>query len=457
MSTGSKLEVYSQVTARLTRQAGALLRAETGLLTGLTSLQVVTHDCSVELQGGLGELQQAARLLQQTWARLQEPHHWSQRDTGPHQEKEGEVDLQLLERSIEQFANITEISDIQAKQLGFDREQRLDSKSKYYELMNNNKLQCDLCSFTTKRTSHLEKHTEMHKQNPIIFSCPEVDCSFRCIRNGDLTRHRLHSHPDPAKILECGKCNYRTADVKCFSRHERYGHRAKPRPGRTRLYQCSQCEYKTLKLLFFVRHMKKHGVAVESNPNKDKEESTTVVQVNLKCEFCPYHARRVEHIRRHYQTVHSEDRNFLCQICGIGFKRKDALTQHSNSHTCYPDDQQTSIKFKCDRCEKICRSKFALTEHIQIHENQKTFSCEYCKKKFNTANILLKHTKSIHSAPGAYSCEICSKRFNTPFNLKRHCKTHMTKEDNTDVNTFILEEERLPPNNSLQNPHDEGR
>ena len=99
--------------------------------------------------------------------------------------------------------------------------------------------------------------------------------------------------------------------------------------------------------------------------------------------------------------------------------------------------------YKCEKCDKVCRSKSALTEHILIHENQKTFKCEFCNKCFNTANILHKHKKSIHSAPGTFVCNVCGKKFNTHFNLKRHTKTHdKQKSDCEDkrFSTFIMDE-----------------
>jgi uncharacterized Zn-finger protein len=186
--------------------------------------------------------------------------------------------------------------------------------------------------------------------------------------------------------------------------------------------------------------MNKHGIKVDANP-KNEENKTS-----LKCDLCSYEAKRIEHINRHTDTVHSEERKFLCQICGIGFKRNDALKQHyiihSNSSRIGESDISIDI-YKCEKCDKICRSKSALNEHILIHENQKTFKCEHCNKCFNTTNILHKHKKSIHSAPGTFVCNVCGKKFNTPFNLKRHNKTHnKQKSESSDkrFSTFIMDE-----------------
>lgn len=355
--------------------------------------------------------------------------------------EQDKTDMLKLEKSIEQYANISEISELEIKKFGFDRNRGLNTKSKYYELVNAYKFQCDQCSFKTKRQSHMEKHIKMHEENPIIFSCPQTDCNFKCIRNGDLTRHNLNVHPDQSRILKCSQCTYKTSDEKCFTKHIKYGHKEKQL--KTTLYECSQCSYKTIKMLFFVRHMNKHGIKVDSNTQKEDSK------INLKCELCSYEAKRIEHINRHVDTVHSEERKFLCQVCGIGFKRNDALKQHYIIHSNFSDTGDSeqiglsSTIYKCEKCDKICRSKSSLNEHILIHENQKTFKCEHCEKCFNTSNILHKHNKSIHSAPGTFVCNICDKKFNTPFNLKRHTKTHeKQKRESPDkrFSTFIMDE-----------------
>jgi len=355
--------------------------------------------------------------------------------------EEDKTDMLKLHKSVEKYANISEISELEIKKFGFDRNRGLNTKSKYYELVNTHKYQCDQCSFKTKRQSHMAKHVKMHEENPIIFSCPQKDCNFKCIRNGDLTRHNLNVHSDQSKVFKCNICSYKTSDEKCYGKHMKYGHKDKQL--KTTLYECAQCPYKTLKLLFFARHMNKHGIKVDAD-SKCEESKTS-----LKCELCPYEAKRIEHINRHCDTVHSDERKFLCQICGIGFKRNDALKQHyiihSNSNNLGETDQlDLSISvYKCEKCDKVCRSKSALTEHILIHENQKTFKCEFCNKCFNTANILHKHKKSIHSAPGTFVCNVCGKKFNTHFNLKRHTKTHdKQKSDCEDkrFSTFIMDE-----------------
>jgi hypothetical protein len=201
-----------------------------------------------------------------------------------------------------------------------------------------------------------------------------------------------------------------------------------------------------------MRHLKKHGVSLNVSGTNDNAAKGTN---HLKCDSCEYVARRPEHLNRHIETIHSEERKYLCQVCGIGFKRIDALKQHHVTHKLEDEEaleENHTPAFKCNLCNKICRSKSALKEHLMVHDNKKTFHCDICSKSFNTANILQKHKKSIHSSPGSFPCLICDKKFNTPFNLKRHTRTHKSGVISTtlseDDNAVINQTPNLPVNHN---------
>jgi DNA-directed RNA polymerase subunit RPC12/RpoP len=165
-----------------------------------------------------------------------------------------------------------------------------------------------------------------------------------------------------------------------------------------------------MKIQFFTRHMKKHGVLVDS------KTAQTKMTVNLKCELCEYEAKRVEHITRHVETVHSDERKYLCQTCGIGFKRRDALKLHNVVHTSYGDELEPDLNQNAEH------KNTALIEHSFSQGSQKNFKCNPCSKGFSTLALLQKHSHAHHSNPDAYVCEVCSKTFNTLFNLKRHSR-----------------------------------
>lgn len=199
-----------------------------------------------------------------------------------------------------------------------------------------------------------------------------------------------------------------------------------------------------MKILFFTRHMKRHGILVDS------KTAQTVNTINLKCDLCEYEAKRVEHINRHMDTVHSDERKYLCQICGVGFKRSDALKLHNLTHSTNTEaDEEMNKQHGCNQCNKIFQSAATLMEHTLSHEKEKALKCNLCQKIFSSSSLLQKHTKVAHPASSSYVCGVCSKKFNTMFNLKRHSRTHERHppgNNNTTTSSYLPDQnEGVPP------------
>jgi C2H2 transcription facotor len=50
------------------------------------------------------------------------------------------------------------------------------------------------------------------------------------------------------------------------------------------------------------------------------------------CHLCGRRFRRQEHLKRHFRSLHTEDKPFSCGECGKKFSRSDNLTQHARIH-----------------------------------------------------------------------------------------------------------------------------
>ena len=184
-----------------------------------------------------------------------------------------------------------------------------------------------MCSYQTERKSHLETHLKNHsKTTAPVLECR--DCGFKCIRSGDLSRHRVKQHSSRAMTCDLSpSCKYRTDCKRSLDKHRKYSHRNKnqdetsenPRAS----YSCDQCEYKSPSLSFYNRHL-----SVHSGKSKRK-----LVKGPLRlCDQCPYSTRKKVNLDRHVTSVHRNERNFRCQFCQAGFKRPDALKCHLVTH-----------------------------------------------------------------------------------------------------------------------------
>jgi len=73
-------------------------------------------------------------------------------------------------------------------------------------------------------------------------------------------------------------------------------------------------------------------VAAPTNRRGRKQSLTEDPSKTFVCEICFRRFRRQEHLKRHYRSLHTEEKPFECPECGKKFSRSDNLAQHSRTH-----------------------------------------------------------------------------------------------------------------------------
>ena len=117
---------------------------------------------------------------------------------------------------------------------------------------------------------------------------------------------------------------------------------------------------------------------------------------------------------------------------GAKFKQRKHRNEHSlNVHGKNPrkedywqDREKTT--FKCKACEANFKRKTDLNIHIKVHHNdQESFSCEKCPKKFKYEKTLKQHKLEKHGPKERnFECPICGKTFTAKRNMRRHQLAH---------------------------------
>ena len=187
-----------------------------------------------------------------------------------------------------------------------------------------------------------------------MLSCSK--CSYRTTSQNHLTRHEItHKSLD---VLVCSTvgCLYRTDNRRLMQRHLVLKHSKRDGLHRWRkqstVFSCPlNCGYTTMRPKFMKRHLVSHtgtdGRLID----------------NYRCNECNYKTKRRQHYLRHISDVHSTDRPFLCDLCGLSFKRKDYLAQHSVVHQ---NKDQRSYPFQCLNCSQRFRCQVQHLSFVNI-------------------------------------------------------------------------------------------
>lgn len=77
-----------------------------------------------------------------------------------------------------------------------------------------------------------------------------------------------------------------------------------------------------------------HSVANPAPANRRgrKQSLTEDPSKTFVCDLCNRRFRRQEHLKRHYRSLHTQEKPFECNECGKKFSRSDNLAQHARTH-----------------------------------------------------------------------------------------------------------------------------
>ncbi|EAT36083.1 AAEL011807-PB [Aedes aegypti] len=132
------------------------------------------------------------------------------------------------------------------------------------------------------------------------------------------------------------------------------------------------------------------------------------------CDLCSRSFKLPSSLASHIK-VHSEDRKFVCNDCGNGFKKLEHLKMHINT---------VHLKTKAYSCQ-VCNKSFARVGdrnvHMRSHAEEKPHQCSYCGRGFHLAKALRAHTRQ-HTGERPFVCIICNAGFTCHKTLTSHTR-----------------------------------
>lgn len=118
----------------------------------------------------------------------------------------------------------------------------------------------------------------------------------------------------------------------------------------------------------------------------------------------------------------SDDRDFVCIICGVHFSEEKQFYGHLRIHT-------GEVLWSCVQCPNS-NVKFNSLSRLRMHENTchnviRPYKCQECSLEFDRASQLDYHQRSVHLGEKSHICQICEKGFFRKTDLRTHLNIHL--------------------------------
>lgn len=168
------------------------------------------------------------------------------------------------------------------------------------------------------------------------------------------------------------------------------------------------------------------------------------------CNECPVCNEEFSNGRKMRVHFYNHFPEFLCDLCGKGFSKKESFKSHLEIHE--------PQRFPCPQCNKTYAKRIGVTHHIKIkHNKEKLYKCPKCLERFSnsrnrrehllakhgvwfnafpcpecrikcyTANGLDVHIRKIHHKEKRVTCPQCANLFFNLAQLKKHLQSHSGK------------------------------
>lgn len=251
------------------------------------------------------------------------------------------------------------------------------------------------------------------------FRCPRCDKLLK--HSKCLAMHMKMVHRDPSLKFDCDQC------AKNFSTEKRLEHHKRihlPKEERQR-YPCPYCDN---------MFMSRNGVALHIQTIHTQEKP-------FVCEECgkPF---TTNHALKEHKVAHTDERPFQCLQCPKRFKNPQALKLHTDIHD--------GTEYICPICGQRLNTKKTLNRHMVVHSDVKKYKCQYCGNEYKRAKALKDHL-ILHTGLHPYSCPFCERTFVNGSNFRSH-KLKMHPEELAALAASGLEEQpvNLPKLHQLQ-------
>ncbi|KAL5474901.1 hypothetical protein EMCRGX_G026926 [Ephydatia muelleri] len=240
---------------------------------------------------------------------------------------------------------------------------------------------CTSCSKVFDRPYRLQRHMQIHNPNRPRVSCDICDRTFTRLDTLENHMKCLHTEERPFRCV-VESCNKTFATQSTLFHHQKTHTNGKP-------YNCHECDMSFALLNEYKLHMKdSHSDTQDLRCSECYRVFVSAAEVDkhklaehrLECEICGKTFARLAYLKMHVQ-IHDGDNLFNCQFCSTGFDTEYAYKQHLRIH---PEYQTARRTYHCQVCEKVFQHPSNLVVHYRSQKHRERTS----GLDINTSSIL---------------------------------------------------------------------
>ena len=261
---------------------------------------------------------------------------------------------------------------------------------------------CKTCKVSFEsRKLYKTHHRKVHKQSQKIF-CPY--CKYTSETNDQLNNHlyNIHSdkrylHPEIKAMHICEHCNKEFYWKRTKITHTKLAHTANS--------VCPKCSKVCVNIVSLELHMLDH------------------VTNQFVCELCSKGFKIERYLKRHVDSFHngtkfSPNCIYRCKLCSKGnYASEEVLQKHIL-------DNHSGVEYQCPECQKVFTNNDARRRHEQTMHGEKTKKCDECEGMFRPGVLLKRHVRLVHRKVKDKICPLCGHAYSNKVVLQTHIDRH---------------------------------
>lgn len=166
--------------------------------------------------------------------------------------------------------------------------------------------------------------------------------------------------------------------------------------------------------------LSKNAGSIDRDAHKNSADRSVAQFTNYKCPDCGKIFSSLSNLYRHQKVSHSGLR-YSCASCGKKFTCRISLQRH---------ERVVHEGLRCNTCQRIFASELMKMEHrCPGSHREKSVTCQICGSSFSCTSNLNKHVRLLHAdnmtdelsgAVSRQACQFCPRRFESAEELVNH-------------------------------------